>query len=95
MNLIPAIGPFDFKVYGSQKAFLNRPTEFVIRNENSQIQEILIISKIFFWLLFQLLQIKSLFSKDPKGELTSCDIFGKQIDGNLSLEYQPEEIGKH
>ena len=58
MNLIPAIGPFDFKVYGSQKAFLNRPTEFVIRNENSQIQEILIISKTFFTLVTSSIVLK-------------------------------------
>ena len=32
---------------------------------------------------------------DPNGNYSSCDISGKELDGHLSLEYQPEEIGTH
>ncbi len=39
-----AIGPFDFKVFGKKEAFVNRPIEFLIRNENAHINEIIILS---------------------------------------------------
>ncbi|CAF0909271.1 unnamed protein product, partial [Brachionus calyciflorus] len=44
MNFIPAIGPFNIKVFGNQKGYINKPIEFIIRNENVTIQEILILN---------------------------------------------------
>ena len=46
--ILKAIGPFDFKVFGPQKAFVKRTVEFIIRNENVQVQEIFVLSKSFF-----------------------------------------------
>jgi len=45
--ILTAIGPFDFKVFGPQKAFVKRTVEFLIRNENVQVQEIFVLSKFF------------------------------------------------
>ena len=40
------IGPFNIKVYGYEKGFLNRPVEFMIKNENVIIEEVIIIGMI-------------------------------------------------
>ena len=71
---VQVVGPYDFKVYGSQKAFANRPTEFFIRSEKIQIEEILII--------------------DPNGSYLSCSPAENQNEENLTIEFQPKEIGK-
>ncbi len=31
----------------------------------------------------------------PSDGHSSCDVNSKQIDGNISIEFQPEEIGLH
>ena len=41
-----AIGPYDFKVFGPQKAFVKRNVDFLIRNESVEIEEIYVLSKI-------------------------------------------------
>jgi hypothetical protein len=43
MLLRKVIGPFNLKVYGYEKGFLNRPVEFMIKNENALIEEVIII----------------------------------------------------
>ena len=91
-----AIGPFDYKVFGQQKAFIKRSVEFVIRNENAEVQEIFVLSKLITYQNSIVSILNYLFNlphKDPKGSFISFNTLDKNEDGQLLMEFMPEEIG--